>query len=133
MDWSPILISMRTAGLSIVFTFFMGILAAWMVVRISHPLVKTILDGIFTIPLVLPPTVAGFFLLYVFGVKRPVGQFFLEYFSVKIAFSWVMTGCGVKGYTARIASALTFLMMLRSVENTSDLMRFPKTIIPLHL
>ena len=54
MDWSPILISMRTAGLSIVFTFFMGILAAWMVVRISHPLVKTILDGIFTIPLVLP-------------------------------------------------------------------------------
>ena len=82
MDWSPILISMRTAGLSIVFTFFMGILAAWMVVRISHPLVKTILDGIFTIPLVLPPTVAGFFLLYVFGVKRPVGQFFMEYFSV---------------------------------------------------
>ena len=47
MDWSPILISMRTAGLSIVFTFFMGILAAWMVVRISHPLVKTILDGFF--------------------------------------------------------------------------------------
>ena len=46
MDWSPILISMRTAGLSIVFTFFMGILAAWMVVRISTPLVKTILDGI---------------------------------------------------------------------------------------
>ena len=91
MDWSPILISMRTAGLSIVFTFFMGILAAWMVVRISHPLVKTILDGIFTIPLVLPPTVAGFFLLYVFGVKRPVGQFFLEYFSVKIAFSWGAT------------------------------------------
>ena len=45
MDWSPILISMRTAGLSIVFTFFMGILAAWMVVRISHPLVKTILDS----------------------------------------------------------------------------------------
>ena len=67
MDWSPILISMRTASLSIVFTFFMGILAAWMVVRISHPLMKTILDGIFTIPLVLPPTVAGFFLLYVFG------------------------------------------------------------------
>ena len=64
-------------GMNRNFTFFMGILAAWMVVRISHPLVKTILDGIFTIPLVLPPTVAGFFLLYVFGVKRPVGQFFL--------------------------------------------------------
>ena len=54
MDWSPILISMKTARVSIVITFFLGILA----------------------PLVLPPTVAGFFLLYLFGVKRPIGIFF---------------------------------------------------------
>ena len=112
MDWSPILISMRTAGLSIVFTFFMGILAAWMVVRITHPLVKTILDGIFTIPLVLPPTVAGFFLLYVFGVKRPVGQFFLEYFSVKIAFSW--------GATVLAAVVMSFPLMYRSARGAFE-------------
>ena len=112
MDWSPILISMRTASLSIVFTFFMGILAAWMVVRISHPLVKTILDGIFTIPLVLPPTVAGFFLLYVFGVKRPVGQFFLEYFSVKIAFSW--------GATVLAAVVMSFPLMYRSARGAFE-------------
>ena len=112
MDWSPILISMRTAGLSIVFTFFMGILAAWMVVRISHPLMKTILDGIFTIPLVLPPTVAGFFLLYVFGVKRPVGQFFLEYFSVKIAFSW--------GATVLAAVVMSFPLMYRSARGAFE-------------
>ena len=112
MDWSPILISMRTAGLSIVFTFFMGILAAWMVVRISHPLVKTILDGIFTIPLVLPPTVVGFFLLYVFGVKRPVGQFFLEYFSVKIAFSW--------GATVLAAVVMSFPLMYRSARGAFE-------------
>ena len=112
MDWSPILISMRTAGLSIVFTFFMGILAAWMVVRISHPLVKTILDGIFTIPLVLPPTVAGFFLLYVFGVKRPVGQFFLEYFSIKIAFSW--------GATVLVAVVMSFPLMYRSARGAFE-------------
>ena len=112
MDWSPILISMRTAGLSIVFTFFMGILAAWMVVRISHPLMKTILDGIFTIPLVLPPTVAGFFLLYVFGVKRPVGQFFLEYFSIKIAFSW--------GATVLAAVVMSFPLMYRSARGAFE-------------
>ena len=112
MDWSPILISMRTASLSIVFTFFMGILAAWMVVRISHPLMKTILDGIFTIPLVLPPTVAGFFLLYVFGVKRPVGQFFLEYFSVKIAFSW--------GATVLAAVVMSFPLMYRSARGAFE-------------
>ena len=90
----------------------MGILAAWMVVRISHPLVKTILDGIFTIPLVLPPTVAGFFLLYVFGVKRPVGQFFLEYFSVKIAFSW--------GATVLAAVVMSFPLMYRSARGAFE-------------
>ena len=40
------------------------------------------------LPLVLPPTVAGFFLLYIFGIRRPFGRFLVEYFSVKIAFSW---------------------------------------------
>ena len=50
-----------------------------------------ILDGLFTLPLVLPPTVAGFFLLYIFGIRRPVGKFLLDYFAVKIAFSWEAT------------------------------------------
>ena len=44
----------------------------------------------------------------------------------------VMLGCGVKGYTAITASALMFLMMATSVENTSDLMRRPNTRMPLH-
>lgn len=86
MDWSPILISMKTASLSILITFFLGILAAWLVVSLRNEIVKVILDGVLTLPLVLPPTVAGFFLLYIFGVKRPIGAFFIEYFSVKIAF-----------------------------------------------
>ena len=112
MDWSPILISMRTASLSIAITFVMGILAAWLVVRISHPFIKIILDGIFTIPLVLPPTVAGFFLLYLFGVKRPIGQFFLEYFSIKIAFSW--------GATVLAAVVMSFPLMYRSARGAFE-------------
>lgn len=87
MDWSPILISMKTASLSIFITFFLGIFAAWAVVSMKNETWKLIWDGVLTLPLVLPPTVAGFFLLYIFGVKRPAGQFFIEYFSVKIAFS----------------------------------------------
>ena len=91
MDWSPILISMKTASVSIVITFFLGILAAWLVVSMKNERMKIILDGILTLPLVLPPTVAGFFLLYLFGVKRPIGIFFLQFFGVKIAFSWTAT------------------------------------------
>ncbi|MCD7949870.1 MAG: molybdate ABC transporter permease subunit [Erysipelotrichaceae bacterium] len=91
MDWSPVLISMRTAIVSIFFTFFLGLLAAWFVVRLKSNVAKVILDGILTLPLVLPPTVVGFFLLYIFGVKRPIGMFFINYFGIKIAFSWYAT------------------------------------------
>ena len=108
MDWSPILISMRTAGLSIVFTFFMGILAAWMVVRISHPLMKTILDGIFTIPLVLPPTVAGFFLLLIFSTRRTVGSYLYTTFDIKIVQSWA--GCVIA------ATVIAFPLMYRNAR-----------------
>lgn len=112
MDWSPILISMKTAGVSIVITFFLGILAAWLVVSLKSQVWRTILDGILTLPLVLPPTVAGFFLLYLLGVKRPLGQFFLEYFSVKIAFSW--------GATVIAAVTMSFPLMYRSARGAFE-------------
>lgn len=91
MSIAPILISLKTASVSIVFTFFLGTAAAQMVFAIKRKWVKVALDGIFTLPLVLPPTVAGFFLLYIFGIRRPVGKFLVEFFSVKIAFSWSAT------------------------------------------
>lgn len=87
-DFTPILISMKTAACAIFITFFLGIFAAWLVTGTKSRTVKVILDGAFTMPLVLPPTVAGFFLLCIFGVKRPIGRFFLEYFDLKIAFTW---------------------------------------------
>ncbi len=91
MDWSPIWISLKTASAAIAITFVLGLLAAWGVIRIRNRKIRMIFDGILTLPMVLPPTVAGFFLLYLLGVKRPIGQFFIEYFGVKIAFSWQAT------------------------------------------
>ena len=82
MDWSPVLISMKTASLSIFITFFLGIFAAGVVICLKNETSKIICDGILTLPLVLPPTVAGFFLLYLFGVKRPIGQFFIDFFCL---------------------------------------------------
>jgi molybdate transport system permease protein len=71
-----------------------------------------ILDGILTLPLVLPPTVAGFFLLYIFGVRGPVGKFFLDFFSVKIAFSW--------GATVLASVAISFPLMYRSARGALE-------------
>jgi molybdate transport system permease protein len=106
MDISPILISMRTASAAIVATFFLGLSLAKLVADIRRKELRMILDGILTLPLVLPPTVAGFFLLSAFGVRGPVGKFFLDFFSVRIAFSW--------SATVLAAVAISFPLMYRS-------------------
>jgi len=112
MDFSPVLISLKTASVSIVFTFFLGIFAAWGVGSVQNKKLRSVLDGILILPLVLPPTVAGFFLLYVFGIRRPIGGFLLEYFSIKIAFSW--------GATVLAAVLISFPLMYRSARGAFE-------------
>ena len=79
MDISPIIISLKTASVAIVLTFLLGLFAARWVVNIKSKKVKMLLDGILTLPLVLPPTVVGFILLIIFGVNRPIGKFLLQF------------------------------------------------------
>ena len=88
MDWSPILISMKTASVSIVLTFFLGILAAWWVVSMKNERMKILLDGVLTLPLVLPPTVIGYLLLRLLGPKRILGAWLLRHFDVKVVMTW---------------------------------------------
>lgn len=109
---SPLLLSMKTAAVAGIFTFFLGLLAAKGVNSIKRPGVRMIFDGLLTLPLVLPPTVAGFFLLYIFGVNRPVGRFFLDFFSWKIAFSW--------GATILAATVVSFPLMYRSARGALE-------------
>lgn len=112
MKLSPILISMKTASVAIVITFFLGIFAARWVVKIKSEKIKMFLDGILTLPLVLPPTVMGFFVLLIFGVKRPLGKFLLEFFSVKIVFSWTATVIA--------AVIISFPLMYRSARGAFE-------------
>ena len=112
IDLSPIIISLRTATLSIIVTFFLGVAAAQLVFRLKSKTMKTILDGLFTLPLVFPPTVAGFFLLYIFGMRRPIGKFFIEYFAVKVAFSW--------GATVLAAVVISFPLMYRAARGAFE-------------
>ena len=80
VDLSPLYVSLKTAIITIIITFFFGLfLAKWTLNR-KHDLTKIILDGIFTMPLVLPPTVMGFFLLMIFGVNQPIGKLFFHVF-----------------------------------------------------
>jgi molybdate transport system permease protein len=112
MDISPLLVSLKTASCSIVITFFLGIFTARFIVDIRRKELKMILDGILILPLIFPPTVVGFFLLYIFGVRGPIGRFFLYFFGYKIAFSW----------TAAIlaATVIAFPIMYRSARGALE-------------
>lgn len=88
MDLSPLVISIKTASLATVVTFFLGLAAARWVMTIKHW--RGLIDGVFTLPMVLPPTVVGFFLLILCGKNGPLGQFLLQ-FDLSIVFSWPAT------------------------------------------
>lgn len=60
LDWSPLLISLKTGIVATIISFFLGIYAARKVVK-AGPRVKAVADGILTLPMVLPPTVARVF------------------------------------------------------------------------
>ena len=90
MNFDPILISLKTAAVSIVLIFVIGTLLAYAMYRMKNGKLKSALDALFTLPLVLPPTVAGFFLLYIFGLYRPVGSFLAD-LGIKIVFNWEAT------------------------------------------
>ena len=62
LDWSPLYISLKTGVVATDISFFLGLFAARKTVQ-AGPRLKAVLDGILTLPMVLPPTVAGFFLL----------------------------------------------------------------------
>ncbi|WP_423806293.1 molybdate ABC transporter permease subunit [Phascolarctobacterium succinatutens] len=91
MDWSPLWISLRTAAATIVIVFFIGVIIAWWVERLQSQSLKIFADAVITLPMVLPPTVAGFFLLYFFGNNRFLGQLIYQLTGIKIAFSWLAT------------------------------------------
>lgn len=107
LDWSPLFISLKTGVAATVISFFLGIFAARKVVKAS-PGKKAVIDGILTLPLVLPPTVAGFFLLLLFSRRRPLGEFLFEQFDFKVVQTWL--GCVVA------ATVIAFPLMYRNAR-----------------
>lgn len=89
MDYSPLWVTLKTCGVAIVFVFFLGLAAAYFTLRISKR-AQDIFDTVFTIPMVLPPTVCGFLLLSALGRNTAFGRFFQE-IGFPLVFSWQAT------------------------------------------
>jgi molybdate transport system permease protein len=111
MDWFPLFNSLRVAGISTAITFFAGIFAAY---GVSHSprVVKGAIDCVLTLPMVLPPTVVGFFLLKTIGPFGPVGSRVLAVFGFKMTMTW---------YSAIFATTIVaFPLMYRTVRGAFE-------------
>ena len=107
LDWSPLWISLKTGLAATFLCFFLGIFAARKIMRLEGR-VKAVVDGILTLPMVLPPTVAGFFLLLLFSKRRPFGSFLYANFQIKVVQSWA--GCVIA------AMVIAFPLMYRNTR-----------------
>ena len=107
LDWSPLFISLKSGAVATFISFFLGIFAARKVVK-ATPGKKAVIDGILTLPMVLPPTVAGFFLLLLFSRRRPLGEFLFEQFDFKVVQTWL--GCVIA------ATVIAFPLMYRNAR-----------------
>ena len=85
-DISPLWISLKTSLIATTITFFLGIIAAYWMLGYRGKW-RSIIEGIFILPLILPPTVVGFLLLVLFGKYGILGQF-LAAFNLNIVFTW---------------------------------------------
>ena len=86
IDYRPFWVSLKTSGIALAITFVLGLFAAWKTMGTTSR-VKGLLDSVFTIPMVLPPTVCGFLLLMVFGQSTAVGRWLIAH-GIALVFTW---------------------------------------------
>lgn len=116
MDFFPLWNSIRIAVISSIIVFFLGIMVAYYVARLPR-IVKGILDVMLTLPMVLPPTVCGYFLLLIVGTKRPLGMFLAQY-GIRFTMTW---------YGGILASVVvSFPLMYRTARGAFE--SFDKTL-----
>ncbi len=110
IDYSPLWVTLKTTGCAIVIIFVLGLAAAYFTMRISKR-AQDIFDTIFTIPMVLPPTVCGFLLLLLLGRNTALGQWFID-IGFPLIFSWPATVIA--------ASVVAFPLMYRSCRGAFE-------------
>lgn len=111
MDLFPLYNSIRISLLS-TFIIFIVCLFVANIITYKNNFIKSIFDVIFTLPLVLPPTVVGFLILKVLGPKRAVGEFFLNHFDVRLTMNW---------WTAIFSTSIViFPLMYRTMRSSFE-------------
>ena len=110
IDWSPLFISLKTGIVATIMAFFFGVAAARFIMKLNNT-TKAFMDGLLTLPLVLPPTVAGFFLLLIFSLRRPFGKYLYTQFDIKMVQTW--PGCVIAAFVIALCTEMQELLLNR--------------------
>lgn len=113
LDYSPLIISIKTGIAATMISFIIGTFLALRVVK-CHNIAAVIIDGILTLPMVLPPTAAGFFLLLLFSKRRVFGAFLYETFDISFVQNWA--GCVLA------ATVIALPLMYRNAKAAFELL-----------
>ena len=110
MDISPLIISIKTSLVATLITFILGIIISYKIFWYKG-IYESLIDTMLTLPLVLPPTVVGFFILITIGKNGPVGMI-LKTIDINLIFTW----------TATVISAVivSFPIMYRSLKSSFE-------------
>ena len=109
IDWSPLWLSLRVAGVATLVALVLGTALGWVVARSRLP-GRALLEAVCMLPLVLPPTVLGYCILVLMGRRGPVGAFLREHFDYTVIFTW---------HGAVIASAVAALPLVLKSASTA--------------
>ena len=106
-DWFPLMLSLKVSALATLLALVVGVGLGWLFGRVRFP-GRGVLEAVFMLPLVLPPTVLGYGILVAAGRRSPVGAWLREHFDYTIIFSW---------HGAVLASAIVALpLVLKSAS-----------------
>jgi molybdate transport system permease protein len=87
IEFAPFLLSFKLAGLTTIILFTLSMPLAWWLSQTSSRS-KPVLEAITALPIVLPPSVLGFYILIALSQNSPIGAFFYEYFGIKLVFNF---------------------------------------------
>ncbi len=87
LEFAPFLLSFKLAGITTIILFLISLPLAWYLSQTKSK-IKPFLEAITALPIVLPPSVIGFYILVALSINSPIGAFFDEYFGISLVFNF---------------------------------------------
>jgi len=87
LELEPFILSFKLAGLTTIILFILSLPLSWYLSQ-TRSKIKPFIEAITALPIVLPPSVIGFYILWTLSYNSPIGSFFHEYFGVKLVFNF---------------------------------------------